>query len=160
MDFVTSELFVYYKQKRKPDFIRMILDKRMEDAFVDEIIMTFFITMVYVNYIMEHPEIKEIERKKRGRKPKNEKANSNMAASKQSATEPKNVNINGIRFVVKNNIANKLKSNKIQRTMSCWTVRGHYRHYKNGRVVYIKSYEKGNRKQKGRSAKQKTYTIE
>jgi hypothetical protein len=136
----------------------------MEDPFVGEIIMTFFRTMIYVNYIMEHPEIKEIERKKRGRKPKNEKANSNMAASKQPATEPKNININGIRFVVKNNIANKLKSKKIHRAMSCWTVRGHYRHYKNGRVVYIQSYEKGNRKQKGEkensNIKQKTYTIE
>ena len=25
----------------------------------------------------------------------------------------------------------------------CWEVRGHYRHYKNGKVVFIKSYKKG-----------------
>lgn len=38
----------------------------------------------------------------------------------------------------------------------CWSVRGHYRHYKNGRVVFVKSYEKG--KEKGRTKpKNKVY---
>lgn len=28
-------------------------------------------------------------------------------------------------------------------TCECWSVRGHYRHYKNGKVTFIKSYTKG-----------------
>ena len=40
----------------------------------------------------------------------------------------------------------------------CWSVRGHYRHYKSGKVVFIKNYEKG--KEKGKvKPKGKTYTI-
>lgn len=40
----------------------------------------------------------------------------------------------------------------------CWSVRGHYRHYKSGKVVFIKKYEKG--KEKGKvKPKDKTYTI-
>lgn len=40
----------------------------------------------------------------------------------------------------------------------CWSVRGHYRHYKSGKVVFIKNYEKGKEKGKVKS-KDKTYTI-
>ena len=40
----------------------------------------------------------------------------------------------------------------------CWSVRGHYRHYKNGNVVFIKNYEKG--KEKGKTKpKDKIYTV-
>ena len=40
----------------------------------------------------------------------------------------------------------------------CWSVRGHYRHYKSGKVVFIKNYEKG--KEKGKKIpKEKTYVI-
>lgn len=43
-------------------------------------------------------------------------------------------------------------------TCPCWSVRGHYRHYKSGKVVFIKNYEKG--KEKGKvKPKDKTYTI-
>lgn len=43
-------------------------------------------------------------------------------------------------------------------TCPCWGVRGHYRHYKNGNVVFVKSYEKG--KEKGKTKpKNKVYTI-
>lgn len=43
-------------------------------------------------------------------------------------------------------------------TCPCWSVRGHYRHYKNGNVIFVKSYEKGKEKGKVKS-KDKTYTI-
>ena len=33
-------------------------------------------------------------------------------------------------------------------TCPCWEVRGHYRHYKNGNVIFIKSYKKGKEKDK------------
>lgn len=31
----------------------------------------------------------------------------------------------------------------------CWGVRGHYRHYKNGKTVFIKPYEKGKKRNQG-----------
>lgn len=40
----------------------------------------------------------------------------------------------------------------------CWSVRGHYRHYKSGKVIFVKNYEKG--KEKGKKIpKEKTYVI-
>lgn len=40
----------------------------------------------------------------------------------------------------------------------CWSVRGHYRHYKSGKVIFVKNYEKG--KEKGKTIpKEKTYVI-
>lgn len=39
-----------------------------------------------------------------------------------------------------------------------WNVRGHYRHYKNGKVVFIESFEKGKNRNKGKQIN-KTYTI-
>lgn len=40
----------------------------------------------------------------------------------------------------------------------CWSVRGHYRHYKSGKVVFIKNYEKGKEKGK-KKPKEKIYTV-
>ena len=40
----------------------------------------------------------------------------------------------------------------------CWSVRGHYRHYKSGKVVFVKNYEKG--KEKGKiNPKDKFYGV-
>lgn len=43
-------------------------------------------------------------------------------------------------------------------TCPCWSVRGHYRRYKNGNVVFVKSYEKGKGKGKTKP-KDKVYTV-
>ena len=40
----------------------------------------------------------------------------------------------------------------------CWEVRGHYRHYKNGNVVFIKSYKKGKQKDTA-TPKSKEYYV-
>ena len=45
-------------------------------------------------------------------------------------------------------VASKIRSKKIVRVAECWSVRGHYRHYKSGKVVYIKPFEKGANKGK------------
>lgn len=43
-------------------------------------------------------------------------------------------------------------------TCPCWSVRGHYRTYKNGKKVFVKSFEKG--KERGKVApKQHTYVV-
>lgn len=54
-----------------------------------------------------------------------------------------------IKFKVSNNkTANAIKSKKPRRLAGCWEVRGHFRHYQNGKVVYIKPYEKGENRAK------------
>lgn len=40
----------------------------------------------------------------------------------------------------------------------CWGVRGHYRHYKSGKVVFIESYQKGSKRNEIK-AKDKTYIL-
>lgn len=53
---------------------------------------------------------------------------------------------------------NTINSSKKNINCPCWSVRGHYRHYKNGKVVFVRSYEKG--KDKGNSkAVDKTYIV-
>lgn len=57
---------------------------------------------------------------------------------------------------VNNNGLTVLSNGTYKINCPCWSVRGHYRHYKNGRVVFVKSYEKG--KEKGRTKpKNKVY---
>ena len=44
-------------------------------------------------------------------------------------------------------------------TCECWTVRGHFRHYKNGTVGWVSSYEKGSKRNSGVISKEKVYII-
>ena len=41
----------------------------------------------------------------------------------------------------------------------CWSVRGHFRHYKNGKIVWIKNYEKGTKRNTGLNTDNKTYVL-
>lgn len=40
----------------------------------------------------------------------------------------------------------------------CWSVRGHYRHYKSGKVIFIENYKKG-KERENKEPKSKTYTV-
>lgn len=95
---------------------------------------------------MEHPEIKEVERKGR----KSRKAKSSQDENiKNVDNVVKEIKINNIKFKVSNNkTANAIKSKKPRRLAGCWEVRGHFRHYQSGKVVYIKPYEKGENRAK------------
>ena len=44
-------------------------------------------------------------------------------------------------------------------TCPCWGVAGHYRHYKNGNVVFIESYRKGKKRNNPEAYKPKTYGL-
>lgn len=47
----------------------------------------------------------------------------------------------------------------IKFTCECWNVRGHFRHYKNGKIVWIDSYEKGKNRNSSITIKERNYTI-
>lgn len=52
----------------------------------------------------------------------------------------------------------RLTKKHIKRVMQCWGVRGHYRHYSDGKVVFIKPYYKGEQRDDPSLAQTK-YTI-
>ena len=41
----------------------------------------------------------------------------------------------------------------------CWGVRGHFRHYKDGKVTWISAYEKGKKRNVGNRIDNKIYAI-
>lgn len=101
--------------------------------------------LICADYLLKHPEEKCKERHARSH-------NENNSSSKsfQKRTDSVQViSLNSLRFKTANKkVANMLKSKKVHRMAESWSVRGHYRHYKNGKVIFIESFEKGkNRKQ-------------
>lgn len=40
----------------------------------------------------------------------------------------------------------------------CWSVRGHYRHYKSGKVIFVENYKKG-KERENKEPKSKTYIV-
>lgn len=106
-------------------------------------IIGFIRVMAFINYLSEHPELKEMENKadvgKSRKKPSTDKQTPRKS--------PHTISLNGIRVISSNEtLARKLCSRKRQRLTEAWSVRGHYRHYKSGKTVYIKPYMKGNGK--------------
>lgn len=95
---------------------------------------------LWLNYLMLHPEQKEVHRKKRSF----HNSEHNFYSSKEHI-----VRLNGVSIKTDSpTVASKIRSRKIVRVAECWSVRGHYRHYKSGKVVYIKPFEKGTNKGK------------
>ena len=118
-------------------------------------------TMCYINWLMQHPEYKEVETKeiketKLKESRKQIKNHANVTTEKRQTNHVHTIQINNIRFKTKNsNVVRGLRSSKRRMSLSCWGVRGHFRHYKNGKVVYIKPYTKG----KGSKTERKEYTV-
>lgn len=59
-------------------------------------------------------------------------------------------------------MATTLPEEKLKRHFNCpvWEVRGFYRHYKNGNVKWINSFQKGRDRNKGLSGKDRTYIAD
>lgn len=98
-----------------------------------------------VDYLLKHPEEKQKERQARNHNANN----SNNKNLQKQADNIQVVSLNSLRFKTANKkVTNVLKSKKVHRITEGWSVRGHYRHYKSGKVIFIESFEKGkNRKQ-------------
>lgn len=106
----------------RKDEIAEHLKTYMDNAFVSYL-SNFFTTIAWFNYLMEHPDHKQIKK------------------------TPSGVEMNGLRITSDEPTLKKIRSKQIHRVCTLWTVSGHIRHYKNGKTVYIKPYLKGkNRK--------------
>lgn len=151
-----ATLAIYEKQNRseteKDRYISKVLlgDK----SYVHKkTVSWFFQIMAYLNHIMEHPELKELDeapvkRKTTGSSPNKEKQSPRLEQIGNTPTV-REVNLNSITVRTKApKTYNMLRSRQIHRVASTWGVRGHFRHYKNGKVVYIKPYTKGTDKDK------------
>jgi hypothetical protein len=104
------------------------------------------------NYIMSAPKEKVIKEKI--------KVDVNKAKRKNIASNnQKKIYLlrEIIEYVQDNNFQSENKStHKI--SCDCWGVRGHYRHYKSGKVVFIKEYKKGKNRDK-KEPQGKIYTV-
>lgn len=101
--------------------------------------------LICADYLLKHPEEKHKERHARSHS-----GNNPISKSVQKQADSVQViSLNSLRFkTVNKKVANMLKSKKVHRMAESWSVRGHYRHYKSGKVIFIESFEKGkNRKQ-------------
>lgn len=101
--------------------------------------------LICADYLLKHPEEKHKERHTRSH---NENDSSSKSFQKR-ADSVQVISLNSLRFKTANKkVASMLKSKKVHRMTESWSVRGHYRHYKSGKVIFIESFEKGkNRKQ-------------
>ena len=152
---------IYQKQNHRTETIMKYIDS--QQGTLSEMIGIFVRTMAHINFLMENPEYKDIERKPRKNKNNSNSMNKkNNSNNLQKTNTTKNIVLNGIKIRTNSNsVATKVRSRKVQRVVSCWNVRGHYRHYKSGKVVYINSYEKGKDRNKDNIKHNiKTYTVD
>ena len=88
---------------------------------------------------------------------KNYKNNNNLTTSSIRTNKKVFLLDEIVEYVHDNNLLSKNKStHNIQ--CDCWGVRGHYRHYKNGKVVFVKEYKKGKNRDK-KEPQGKIYTV-
>lgn len=107
--------------------------------------------LICADYLLKHPEEKRKERHARSHSGNNP----NDKSSQKRADSVQVISLNSLRFKTANKkIANVLKSKKIHRIAEGWSVRGHYRHYKSGKVIFIESFEKG--KNRSQASQKKT----
>ena len=107
--------------------------------------------LVCADYLLKHPEEKRKERQTRSHNGNNPSSKS----SQKQADSIQVISLNSLRFKTTNKkVANALKSKKVHRMAESWSVRGHYRHYKSGKVIFIESFEKG--KNRSQASQKKT----
>lgn len=147
-----------YRKQKLPDKANKHMDETVDDS--TENIVGFLRVMAYINYLSEHPEYKNIEKEEYSDKPAQEEVDTDkrLHSSTPENKMPNNtdkiprrnpvqaITINGIKVISSNEkLSKKLSSKKRQRLTESWTVRGHYRHYKSGKTVYVNPYTKGSK---------------
>lgn len=141
VDYVDATCLIYQKQKRSEAEITQYV-KQLPKDWLFAPVSCFLGVNGWLNYIMEHPEVKEVQRKEG--LPVTQKPSGSTTPKKTMPSDITNIVVNGVRFVTKNKkLTGKLTSRKYQRIAESWQVRGHYRKYSNGKVVYIAPYSKG-----------------
>lgn len=134
---------IYKKQGRTPEYIKKYADKAFSES--SGIAAIYVSVMAYLNFLLEHPELKEIERRRRtepaaGSEPK-------IADKAKREQKPREIVLNGVRIVTRDkNAAAAVVSKTRRRIATSWSVIGHYRHYKSGKVSYVHPHVRGQNK--------------
>lgn len=150
-----------YRKQKMPGKADKHMDKTVDDSTQN--IVGFLRVMAYINYLSEHPEYKHIEKTECSDKPTLEETDTGKRFHSSAPIErflqnedkvPQkssvhSITINGIKVISSNEkLRKKLSSKKRQRLTESWSVRGHYRHYKSRKTVYVNPYTKGSREGK------------
>lgn len=107
---------------------------------IDSSVNLFFGLLVCVDYLLKHPEEKQRE--------PHEKRHNTSKSTARNIDDVQVISLNSLKFKTSDaKKANILRSKTIHRIAENWSVRGHYRHYKNGKTIFIEGYEKGNKRQ-------------
>lgn len=134
---------VIFKKQNLPQKERRYVEENISERTQN--FLTFLKVMAWINYLSEHPQLKTVSRKRSTRIFKTVKQNTETVkkGNKRPVT-PHVISINGIRIVTADEkTSNSLVRKTPRRIAACWSVRGHYRHYKSGRTIYIHPYKKG-----------------
>lgn len=105
-------------------------------------IQTFLLTNAWINYLMEHPEEKEIKRSERKTTKRPDGTKKQSDGTKATPAAKRVINLNQITIRTSDTKTERNLKSRKKATFS-WSVRGHLRHYKSGKTIYIKPYEKG-----------------
>lgn len=130
------------KQKKSEEkiieYVSRIAIKNAEGS-----IKSFLLTNAWINYLMEHPQKKEIKRREKPSRDSLDgtKENTNDTNNKSPAAK-RIINLNQITIRTSDEKTERRIISRKRMTFS-WSVRGHMRHYKSGKTAYIKPYEKG-----------------
>lgn len=134
-NFSTPESEVFKKQNRKYSYRPEYIEEKTKD------VNSLLLSMAWLNYVNEHPEIKHIEKDEQKR---NEKTTDIKDIEKIHKNTERKIILNGLKIISGDTeFIKKLSSKKRQRFIESWNVRGHYRHYASGKVTYVKPYVKG-----------------
>ena len=141
----TAETVVYRRQKN--DRMLKAAEERAFKTAESEVALILTV-MIFINWMCEHPENKEIVKEtsaaKRDSGVRIPSDNGKTSEKMERTFSPQTVCLNGIRITTGNRkIYKAITSKKMVRHTEAWTVRGHVRHYKNGKTVFIKPYQKG-----------------
>lgn len=124
-------------------FVRSEDGSKMLEQFIFESTMLYLMIL----YMSEKPEYFQIDDMSRQQIKKSENSKDRKANCKYTK-------------IVKNYFVSKEKANKSHNEIQCpvWSVRGHYRHYKNGNVIFINEYRKG-KERKEKEPQTKVYKL-
>ena len=160
LSFSDATIEIYQRQKRKEKEIKEYM--MSEDAIdilnaLRDAVEDIITISSNLNYLAEHPEFKEMPEKEPREYTHRQSAKKKENVSEPREQKPREILLNGIKIKTTNNkVASVLRSKAPRKLTGCFGVRGHFRHYKTGKVVYIKPYTKGNDTQK---QMQKRYVI-
>ena len=153
MDFMTAKREIWEKQNLVYNV------KKEKNAELTQDINGFLLVMMWLNYINENPEMKVIQpiekqktvQKRQKNEPEtveekqeDEEVKEDKEKNSKKRPDQKSIVLNGVRIASSSEkLIRKISSKKRQRFVESWNVRGHYRHYKSGKTVYVKPYRKG-----------------